>query len=37
VERVIEAAKAIALPLDREIIHVLPQEFRTMNLFCLSS
>lgn len=27
VERVIEAAKAIALPLDREIIHVLPQEF----------
>jgi cell division protein FtsA len=27
VERVIEAAKAVALPLDREIIHVLPQEF----------
>lgn len=27
VERVIEAAKAIALPLDREIIHVLPQEY----------
>jgi cell division protein FtsA len=26
-ERVVEAAKAIALPLDREIIHVLPQEF----------
>lgn len=27
VERVIDAAKAIALPLDREIIHVIPQEF----------
>ncbi|MFO7768102.1 MAG: cell division protein FtsA [bacterium] len=27
VERVIEAAKAIALPMDREIIHVIPQEF----------
>lgn len=27
VERVIEAAKAIAIPLDREVIHVLPQEF----------
>jgi len=27
VERVIEAAKAISLPLDREVIHVLPQEF----------
>jgi cell division protein FtsA len=27
VERVIEAAKAIALPMDREIIHVLPQEY----------
>jgi cell division protein FtsA len=27
VERVIEAARAIALPGDREIIHVLPQEF----------
>jgi cell division protein FtsA len=27
VERVVEAAKAIALPLDREVIHVLPQEF----------
>jgi cell division protein FtsA len=25
--RVIEAAKAIAIPLDREIIHILPQEF----------
>ena len=27
VERVIESAKAIAIPNDREIIHVLPQEF----------
>jgi cell division protein FtsA len=26
-EKVIEAAKTIALPMDREIIHVLPQEF----------
>ena len=27
VERVISAAKAVAIPMDREIIHVLPQEF----------
>jgi len=27
VERVIEAAKAVAIPMDREIIHVIPQEF----------
>jgi len=27
ISRVIEAAKAIAIPLDREVIHVLPQEF----------
>jgi cell division protein FtsA len=27
IERVIEAAKAVALPLDREILHVIPQEF----------
>lgn len=27
IERVIDAAKAIALPMDREIIHILPQEF----------
>jgi cell division protein FtsA len=27
VDRVIEAAKAVALPLDREIIHAIPQEF----------
>jgi cell division protein FtsA len=25
--RVVEAAKAIAIPMDREIIHVIPQEF----------
>ena len=27
VDRVVDAAKAIALPMDREIIHVIPQEF----------
>ncbi len=27
IQRVIDAAKAIAIPLDREVIHVLPQEF----------
>jgi len=27
IRRVIDAAKAVALPIDREIIHVLPQEF----------
>jgi cell division protein FtsA len=27
IDRVIDAAKAIALPVDREVIHVLPQEF----------
>jgi cell division protein FtsA len=27
VERVIEAAKAVAIPMDREILHVLPHEF----------
>jgi len=27
VERVIDAAKAIALPMEREVIHVIPQEF----------
>jgi len=27
VERVIDAARAVAIPADREIIHVLPQEF----------
>jgi cell division protein FtsA len=27
VDKVVEAAKTVALPMDREIIHVLPQEF----------
>jgi cell division protein FtsA len=27
VDRVVEAAKAIAIPMDREIIHVIPQEY----------
>jgi cell division protein FtsA len=27
VERVVEAAKAVAIPMDREIIHVIPQGF----------
>jgi cell division protein FtsA len=27
VERAIDAAKAVAMPLDREVIHVIPQEF----------
>ena len=27
IEKVIEAAKAVAIPLDREVLHVLPQEF----------
>ena len=27
VDRVIEAAKAVAIPTDREILHVIPQEF----------
>lgn len=27
IERVIEAAKAVAIPIDREVIHVLPQEY----------
>lgn len=27
VERVIDAARAVAIPADREIVHVLPQEF----------
>lgn len=27
IEGVIEAAKAVAIPLDREVLHVLPQEF----------
>lgn len=27
VDRVIDAAKAVAIPMDREVIHVIPQEF----------
>ena len=27
VDRVLEAARAVALPMDREVLHVLPQEF----------
>lgn len=27
VERVIDAARAVAIPLDREVLHILPQEF----------
>jgi cell division protein FtsA len=27
VDRVIDAARAVAIPMDREIIHILPQEF----------
>ncbi|MFQ5649144.1 MAG: cell division protein FtsA [bacterium] len=27
IRRVIDAAKAVALPIDREILHILPQEF----------
>src|SRR6056297_2557737 len=26
-QRVIDAAKAIAIPMDREVLHILPQEF----------
>ncbi len=28
VDRVIDAAQAVAIPLDREVIHVIPQEYR---------
>ncbi len=27
VARVIDAARAVAIPMDREVIHILPQEF----------
>ncbi|MFQ5851354.1 MAG: cell division protein FtsA [Candidatus Binatia bacterium] len=27
IERVIDAAKAVAIPMDREVLHVLPQEY----------
>ncbi len=31
VERVLDAAKAVVIPSDREILHVLPQEFKVDN------
>jgi len=31
VDRVLEAAKAVVIPSDREVIHVIPQEFRVDN------
>jgi cell division protein FtsA len=31
VDRVIEAAKAVVIPSDRDILHVIPQEFRVDN------
>ncbi len=31
VDRVIEAAKAVLIPSDREVIHVIPQEFKVDN------
>lgn len=32
VARVLEAAKAVVIPSDREILHVIPQEFRVDNI-----
>ena len=32
IARVLEAAKAVVIPSDREIIHVIPQEFRVDNI-----
>lgn len=32
VDRVLEAAKAVVIPSDREILHVIPQEFRVDNI-----
>lgn len=32
VSRVLEAAKAVVIPSDREILHVIPQEFRVDNI-----
>ncbi|MCY4644794.1 MAG: cell division protein FtsA [Bacteriovoracales bacterium] len=32
IERVMEAAKAVVIPSDREIIHVIPREFRVDNI-----
>ena len=31
VDRVLEAAKAVVIPSDREILHVIPQEFKVDN------
>lgn len=31
IDRVLEAAKAVVIPSDREILHVIPQEFRVDN------
>ena len=31
VERVLEAAKAVVIPSDREVLHVIPQEYRVDN------
>ena len=31
VDRVLEAAKAVVIPSDREVLHVIPQEFRVDN------
>ena len=31
IDRVLEAAKAVVMPSDREIIHIIPQEFRVDN------
>ena len=32
VQRVLDAAKAVVIPSDREILHVIPQEFRVDNI-----
>ena len=31
VDRVLEAAKAVVIPSDREILHIIPQEYRVDN------
>ena len=31
VNRVIEAAKAVAIPMDREVLHIIPQAFSVDN------
>lgn len=37
VERVLEQAKAITLPVEREILHVLPQEFKVDQHDCIKA